>query len=77
MYSTPPTKTSPVQKGENSRKVKRRNIPAAFLEKEEALGRVEYQGPPGPFLDRETFNPPEASTGLLDEPMNGSERNGS
>jgi hypothetical protein len=73
MYSTPPTRTSPIQKSKDSGKVKRRTTPIAFLEKEESSGGVKSRGTPTPFLDRETFDPPEASTGLLDGSVNESE----
>ena len=73
MYSTPPTKTSPVQKGKDSGKVKSRTVPTASLEKEEDSGRVEHQGTPIPFLDRATFDPSEASTRLLEGSANESE----
>jgi hypothetical protein len=63
MYSTPPTRTSPIQKSEDSGRVKHRTTPVASLEKEKASGRVEYQGTPTPFLNKGTFDLPEAFTG--------------
>jgi hypothetical protein len=75
MYSTPPTKTSSIQKGKDFGKVKCRPAPVAFPEKEGESGRVENRGTPVPFLDRGTLPPLEASTELLgdsvDEPEEG------
>ena len=57
MYSTPPTKTSPVQKGKDSGRVKSRTVPTASLEKEEDSGRVEHQGISANLICYDIFRP--------------------
>ena len=53
MYSSPPVKPE-------------QNPQSCPIQKRNAAGRVKYRGTPTPFLDRETFDPPEAFAGQFE-----------